>query len=422
MTDKVCVLGLGYIGLPTAALFATHGHEVVGVDVDPRRVEMLKNHHTFTDGEPGLATLVSEASQTGRFRVTEQIEPSDVFIISVPTPLRKTGRSADLRSVRAATQNVARILKRADLVVLESTVPPGTTHQVVLPLLERSGLRGGRDFSLVHCPERAVPGHALYELIHNDRTVGGIDPASGERAKALYGVFVKGEILTTDATTAEMVKLMENTSRDVNIAIANEFALLAVRHGVDVWKAIELVNRHPRVKILRPGPGVGGHCIPVDPWFLAQGSPEAALIRTARRVNTQMPGVVAAIAKRALRGIRAPRIAVLGVTYKGNVADTRESPAVDVLARLPSTWTARVHDPRATRFQVSLLPLDDAVRGADCFILMADHDEYLFLDPNRVGALMRHRILIDTRNHLDHAAWTAAGYRVFTLGRPASTA
>ncbi|HUV16068.1 MAG TPA: nucleotide sugar dehydrogenase, partial [Pelolinea sp.] len=282
--QTLCVLGLGYIGLPTASTFATHGLKVVGVDTKPEIVAGLNNGevHLF---EPGLRTLVQAALRSGNLVVKYEPEAADAFIIAVPTPF-KEDKKADLDFVISAAESIVPHLRKGNLVILESTSPPRTTVDIVAPILEKSGLKAGTDFQLAYSPERVLPGQILRELIENARVIGGVDAASAEAGRELYSIFVRGEIILTDATTAEMVKLMENTYRDINIAAANEFARLADRFQVDIWEAIEIANRHPRVKILSPGPGVGGHCISVDPWFLVEAAPETAqLIRTAREVN-----------------------------------------------------------------------------------------------------------------------------------------
>ncbi|MBU4226035.1 MAG: nucleotide sugar dehydrogenase, partial [Chloroflexi bacterium] len=318
---KLCVLGLGYIGLPTASTFATHGLQVVGVDVNARVLETLRNGGLHIH-EPGLRTVVEAAVKSGNLTVSEKPEEADAFIIAVPTPFydNKTGeyngqkyKLADMRAVTSASEAILPYLRKGNLVVLESTSPPRTTVDLVAPILEKSGLKAGVDFHLVYSPERVLPGQILRELIENARVIGGITPESAQAGRDLYAIFVKGEIIQTDATTAEMVKLMENTYRDVNIAIANEFACLAERFGVDVWEAIGLANRHPRVRILSPGPGVGGHCIGVDPWFLVEAAPDITpLIYKARNVNDAQPHFVLDLVKRALGGLKGKKIAALG--------------------------------------------------------------------------------------------------------------
>src|SRR5712664_2737605 len=293
-TNSICLLGLGYIGLPTGSMFALAGKNVVGVDPSPRVQAALSSGLASID-EPELQTLVTAAINSGRLRVQTKPEAADAFIIAVPTPLDPSTNRADLTFVQQAARDIVPLLRRGNLVVLESTVPPGTTRDVLAPILAESGLQPGKDICVAHCPERVLPGRILVELEQNDRLAGGLTPACADRAAELYTAFVKGTIMRTDATTAEMVKVRENTFRDVNVALANEFALIAERIGVDVWEAIRLANHHPRVNVLRPGPGVGGHCIAVDPWFLVGSAPEATrLIQAAREVNDAMPEHVVA--------------------------------------------------------------------------------------------------------------------------------
>ena len=428
-------------------MFATHGFQVVGVDVNEQVVETLNNGEVHIH-EPGLKTLVQAALKSGNLRVASKPESADVFIISVPTPLREGAgeqgskgaegnvalqKKANLDYVIAAAESIVPYLRPGNLVVLESTVPPRTTVEVLVPILERSGLGVSRDdedhspqhpgttaslFYVAHCPERVLPGRILEELVHNDRVIGGVDRSSAEMAKALYASFVEGEIFLTDATTAEMVKLMENTYRDVNIALANEFALVAEQLGINVWEAIELANRHPRVNILKPGPGVGGHCIAVDPWFIAQAAPEVTpLIQTARRVNDSMPLHVVELVKRALaehktgdRGqetadkVPSPlsrpqsaRIACLGLAYKADVDDTRESPAIKVVELLRAEgFDVQAYDPHVPMGRVpeQVGSLEAALDGADVVVILTDHTEFRELE-------LRGYVVVDTRNVLD---------------------
>ena len=327
--SSLCVLGLGYIGLPTASTFATNGLKVVGVDTNPEIVNGLNNGqiHVF---ENGLDELVHKALKTGNLTINSHPDPADAFIIAVPTPF-KDGKKADLDYVISAAESIVPYLKKGNLVILESTSPPRTTVEIVAPILEKSGLKAGKDFSLAYSPERVLPGQILKELVENARIIGGIDQHSSEAGRDLYKIFVKGEILMTDATTAEMVKLMENTYRDINIAAANEFARLADRFHVDIWEAISLANRHPRVKVLNPGPGVGGHCISVDPWFFVEAAPDTAqLIRTAREVNDSQPAYIVDFIQRKIGNLTDKRITTLGLAYKADVDDLRESPAIEV--------------------------------------------------------------------------------------------
>ncbi|MGE5375487.1 MAG: nucleotide sugar dehydrogenase, partial [Bacteroidota bacterium] len=331
--QKICVLGLGYIGLPTASTFATHGVRVIGVDVNPRVVETL-NRGEIHIHEPGLRNIVEDAIKSGNLTVSAAPAQADAFLIAVPTPFHENeyneleGRKyklADMRAVISAAEAIVPCLRKGNLVVLESTSPPRTTLDLVAPILERSGLKAGTDFFLCYSPERVLPGQILRELIENARVIGGVTPESARAGRDLYAVFVKGDIIETDATTAEMVKLMENTTRDVNIAIANEFSRLAEKFGVDVWEAISLANLHPRINILSPGPGVGGHCISVDPWFFVEAAPELTpLIYHARKVNDEQPHFVLQKVKRAAGELKNRKIAALGLACKPDVDDLRE--------------------------------------------------------------------------------------------------
>ena len=395
----VCILGLGYIGLPTAAMFATHGVRVIGVDVNPRIVKTLNNGGIHIE-EAGLNEVVHQAIMSGNLTVEPVPQPADVFIIAVPTPICPD-KTADMSAVTSAARSVVPVLQKGNLVILESTSPPGTTMKLVKPILEKSGLKAGTDFMLAYSPERVLPGQILKEIVNNSRVIGGYDRISAEAGCDLYATFVKGEIMLTDATTAEMVKLMENTFRDVNIALANEFALIAEHIGIDVWEAINIANHHPRVKILKPGPGVGGHCIAVDPWFLVEAAPEQAkLIRQARLVNDAMPSHVVEVIEHSIKSIEKPVIACLGLSYKANVDDTRESPSVEVVRLLIDRgFQVRICDPHVSTPPhpwLRLMTLTDTLNGADCAVLLTDHQ--VFLDISQaVISTMRHQIMIDTR-------------------------
>lgn len=426
----LCVLGLGYIGLPTASTFATHGLDVIGVDVNPYVVETLRNGGLHLH-EPGLRTLVEAAFKSGHLRVSESPAEADAFIIAVPTPFfadrlgeyeGRIYKMADLGAVKAAAQAIVPYLRKGNLVVLESTSPPGTTEKVVAPILERSGLKAGVDFYLAYSPERVLPGQILRELIENARVIGGITPESARAGRELYATFVKGEIILTDATTAEMVKLMENTYRDVNIAIANEFARLAERLGVDVWEAIALANRHPRVKILSPGPGVGGHCISVDPWFLVEAAPDLAqLIHTARQVNDEQPRFVIQKVRQVLGELNGRHIAALGLAYKADVDDLRESPAIEVIHRLQAEGAqVKAFEPFKPQAQVegvnAVPTLEEALEDADLILVLVRHTPFVRLQPQEIARTTKARLIVDTVNALDRGHWQAAGFSLFRLG------
>ncbi|MBI4022820.1 nucleotide sugar dehydrogenase [Candidatus Berkelbacteria bacterium] len=414
--ETVCVVGLGYMGLPTAALLANAGYMVVGYDIDARKVDAV-NAGQVTFEEPGLSDLVARAHRSGNLRATTKIEPADTFIVAVPTPLNERAKRSELRYVILAAGSVAGVLKPDNLVILESTVPPKTCERLFIPSLESSGLKAGRDFQVAHCPERAIPGNTLHELVHNDRIVGALDEPSATATSALYRSFSKGKLFLTTLTTAESVKLMENTFRDINIALANEFARVAEQIGINAWEAIELANRHPRVNILSPGPGVGGHCIAIDPWFLTEETDHTHLIKTAREINDSMPEHVIRRAASLLVHLPNPTISILGVAYKANVDDARETPARAIAEQaLSRGWTVRLHDPHVTAFELPLVPLDAALAGSDLVVLVTNHEDYRVLSPTHAASLMRTPQLLDTRNWFDHAAWRQAGFQVHIHG------
>jgi len=427
---KICVIGLGYIGLPTAATFATRGIKVVGVDINSQVIETLRSGNVHIH-EPSLRDLVEGAIHLGNFSFSSQPEEADVFLIAVPTPFQSDlqgeydGRKyklADLRAVKSATEAIVPHLRKGNLVILESTSPPRTTVDLVKPILESSGLIAGEDFYLCYSPERVLPGQILKELIENARVVGGITPESAKAGRDLYATFVKGEILETDATTAEMVKLMENTTRDVNIAIANEFSRLAERFGVDIWEAISLANRHPRIHILSPGPGAGGHCISVDPWFFVEAAPDlSSLIYQARQVNDAQPSYVIEKVKQAVGLLANKRIAALGLAYKPDVDDLRESPAVEVVHLLHkegaqvTAWEPFKPDAILPGIDMAS-SLDSAIYDADAILLLVKHTEFKNLKPENITSRTRARIAVDTVNAWDANEWQKAGFQLHRLG------
>lgn len=418
--QTLCVLGLGYIGLPTASTFATHGLKVIGVDTNPAVVESLNNGkvHLF---EPGLRTLVQAAIRSGNLVVKDQPQPTDAFIITVPTPF-KEDKLADLDFVTAAAKAITPHLIKGNLVILESTSPPRTTVDIVAPILEKCGLTAGKDFHLAYSPERVLPGQILKELIDNARVIGGINEASAKAGEALYSIFVRGEIILTDATTAEMVKLMENTYRDINIAAANEFARLADRFHVDIWEAIDLANRHPRVKILNPGPGVGGHCISVDPWFFVEAAPDLTnLIRTARMVNDTQPNYVLDFLNRKTGEVSGKKIAALGLAYKPDVDDLRGSPAIETVKILRDAGAeVRIYEPFDLDYSIegvkTARTLEHAVAQADIILLLVGHSQLKEIDPSKFVKSTNARVVLDTVNGWDRNTWQSAGFIYFRLG------
>jgi UDP-N-acetyl-D-mannosaminuronic acid dehydrogenase len=416
----ICVLGLGYVGLPTASLLANAGFHVLGVDIDPDIVNMLRDGRTRLE-EAGLATLVSAAVKSGNLVTAAAPEPADTFMICVPTPVTAT-KTADLRAVEQATRSIVPILKPGNLVVLESTSPVGTTRNVVGRILRESGLEPGRDFDLCYCPERVLPGNTTHELINNHRLIGGITPSSAEHAQQVYERFAQGKIVLTDDRTAEMCKLMENTYRDVNIALANVFARIAEDVGINVWEAIDHANLHPRVKILKPGPGVGGHCIPVDPWYLVEAFPQhTTLLRQARLVNdTQAERMLNQIG---LTGELQPgkKLAILGAAYKPDIDDARESPAALLAAAARKRGLeVNVHDPLVKAGNhhglVVSNDLPACLRGATAAALLCEHRAYRILSAKYFQEHLAGKVVADARNWLNHAALRRAGFQVILLG------
>jgi len=392
-SPTVVVVGLGYIGLPTAAVLASCGAQVVGVDINADTVTAV-NAGRVPFVEPELDLAVSEAVRCGGLRAQGVPPPADVYIIAVPTPFA-AGHRPDLSYINAACDAIADQLTGGELVVLESTSPPGTTQMVAdrimiaRPDLSLDGSDDRPRVFFAHAPERVLPGQIMHELVANDRVVGGLTLSATERARDLYASFCKGKILMTDALTAEMSKLVENSYRDVNIAFANELSLICDQMGIDVWELIDLANHHPRVDILRPGPGVGGHCVAVDPWFIVASDPaNARLIRTAREVNDSKPRWVVEQVLAAAAKYTNPHIACLGLTFKANVEDMRESPAAKIvqeLARRLPDATIDVVEPHITALppqmtgMANLREYDESIRGADMIVILVNHDEFYSL-------------------------------------------
>lgn len=417
---KVCVIGLGYIGLPTAAVIANAGHDVLGVDINVGLIERIRQGQITIVNEDGLEEMVRAAIATGRLKVATEPSWADIFVVAVPTPFQedRTARVAqfpvaDLGFVISAAKAISRYLRPGNLLILESTVPPGTTRGVLVETLVREGV-DTEQILIAHAPERVMPGNVMYELIHNTRIVGGLTREATEAACAFFRSFVKGDVLGTDATTAEFVKLMENTFRDINIALANEFALVSEYLGINIWEAISLANLHPRVNILSPGPGVGGHCIAVDPYFVVQVAPHlTSLIQTARKVNTGMPEHVVALLEELVAG-HGSKIALLGASYKADVGDSRESPALKVAYLLEARgYVVKVHDPFIQEYNV---PMEHVVADADALLLLTDHKIYKSLDPYYLKSLMSTPRILDTRGILDVEQWRRAGFIVSQLG------
>ena len=403
--STVAMIGLGYIGLPTAAMFAARRVKVIGVDINQHAVDTI-NRGRIHIVEPELDMIVHSAVTEGFLRATTKPEPADAFLIAVPTPF-KGDHEPDVSYVRSAAESIAPVLRAGNLVVLESTSPVGTTEQMVQWLAAaRPDLRFPTpgadmiDVNVAYCPERVLPGHVVHELVENDRIVGGLTPQCSERAVALYRTFVKGDLLVTNARTAEMCKLTENSFRDVNIAFANELSVICDKLGIDVWDLIRLANRHPRVNILQPGAGVGGHCIAVDPWFIVDKSPdEARLIRTAREVNDAKPAwVMSKVAERIRELTAAGRdpstltIALMGLAFKPDIDDLRESPALHIAEALTRSTRARflIVEPNVSKLPASLcehalVSARIAIADADIAVLLVAHKEFVAIAGTLTG-------------------------------------
>lgn len=412
--DKICVMGLGYIGLPTASFLATKGFDVLGVDCIEEVVNTI-NQGKIHIYEPDLDVLVKSAVKSGNLKAALTPEEANVFIIAVPTPF-KDDHVPDLTYVENATRAISTYIKSGSLIILESTSPVGTTEKIgnwlqeerpdlYIPKYQQSqNSAGSGRVYIAHCPERVLPGQILKELVENDRIIGGLDIESAEKALVFYQQFVHGQIVTTNSRTAEMSKLTENSFRDVNIAFANELSLICDKLDINVWELIELANRHPRVNILQPGPGVGGHCIAVDPWFIVDSAPEEAkLIHAARKVNDSKPHYIINKIKEKADKFKRPVIACLGLSFKADIDDLRESPAIEIVKQLAleSVGEIILVEPHIAQMPDLLKQYDNiefydtkqAINKADIIILLVNHKAFKAIDRN----LLKEKIVIDTR-------------------------
>ncbi|MDO5041879.1 MAG: nucleotide sugar dehydrogenase [Peptoniphilus sp.] len=412
----ICVIGTGYIGLPTAAMFSSKGFNVKAYDKSEKVRDTLRTGNFFV--EKGINELLEEAKKSGHLSVVDDIVPADVFIICVPTPITDK-KTANMSMVEEVTRKISEVIKSGDIVILESTSPPGTCKNIIDPIIrEETGFMPGNDYYLAHSPERVIPGDIVRELVENDRIVGGYDVESAEIVKELYQTFVKGEIFITDCTTAEFSKVAENTFRDVNIALANEFLKISEELEIDVHEMINLANQHPRVNILKPGPGVGGHCIAVDPWFLTEISEHAKLIKTAREINDSMPEYTYQRIKQILPE---GKITVLGLTFKPNTDDFRGSPLIEIakLIANDSNYDATFVDPygdveiEGIKITKDLLT---SVMGSELLVLGVNHKEYMCLDFKMIGNLMKTRRFFDTRGVYDFKELLLEGFESHFLG------
>lgn len=416
--NKISVFGLGYIGLPTAAIFASRKHKVIGIDVNEQAIETI-NRGDIHIVEPGLNDVVRKAVKGGYLRASSVAEPADAFLLAVPTPFKGDDHEPDVSYIKAACEKLAPVLEAGNLVILESTSPVGTTQKVSewLAALRKDLTfphdKGDEsDVRVAYCPERVLPGQVLNELISNDRIIGGMTQKCAAQACALYESFLEGECFVTNAQTAEMTKLTENSFRDVNIAFANELSIISDKLNINVWELVKLANRHPRVNILQPGPGVGGHCIAVDPWFIVNKTPdEARIIRTAREINDYKPkwvvnkiqlATASFLQKNPEKTAKHVSIAFFGLAFKANIDDLRESPAIKIMADISYNHPGKVVAvepniktlPEKFSTNVQLLSIEAAMDEADIFVLLVDHKEFKNLLNHSFG---NDKIIIDTR-------------------------
>lgn len=396
---KICTVGLGYIGLPTSIMFAKHNVNVVGVDIQPKVIESLNSGKIHIE-EPGLQDALEEVIELGTFKASLTPEEADAFIISVPTPNKNdTYKSCDLNYVLSAVNSVIPYINKGNVLIVESTIAPRSMDDYVKPLVEKAGYIVGEDIFLVHCPERVLPGQIMHELIYNNRIVGGITEACTKAGAEVYSAFVQGEIIRTDAKTAEMSKLMENTFRDVNIALANELTKVCNELDINALDVIEMANKHPRVNLHTPGPGVGGHCLAVDPYFIVAKAPETAkLINLAREINVSMPKFVLENVNELMERVDGKIITVFGLTYKGNVDDIRESPALEIydMIKQEGKYEVRAFDPHVEK-QFVIHDIEVAVKDSDLILVLTDHNEFKELNWKQLDGMATKQIF-DTKN------------------------
>ena len=414
--EKVCILGMGYIGMPTACMLANNGYEVIGVEIDNEIINKLNSGKLHID-EPDLEEMFLKAYKDKKIKVKAELEKSDVYIVAVQTPLTNQ-KKADLSHVISATNMIKDYISNGCLVILESTSPPGTTRNIVGDIIYRStGLKGGRDYHLAFCPERVLPGKIVYELINNDRIIGGIDEESAKEAEVLYRSFVKGKIKTTTLEVAEFVKLAENTFRDVNIALSNELVIICEKYGINVWEVIQFANLHPRVNILNPGPGVGGHCIPIDPWFILENvDVKDTLIKKSRYINDDVPFRISDKIADIVVGYKKPKVTIFGVSYKENIGDARESPAIVIYNELTKKGiNVSAYDPLVSQFVHLLSSLEDSLKDSDLLLLFVGHEKFKEISLERISSLMRNKNIFDTRNFFDKKIVEKYGFKYYFI-------
>ena len=405
---KVCIMGQGYIGLPTAALFARSHCEVVGVDISEEMINNL-NKGIIHIEEPGISDIIKKAVEKKIYVASLIPQKADAFIITVPTPYIAENYSCDLSYVITACNTIIPYLEKGNTVIIESTIAPMSMDETIKPIFEDAGFTIGEDLYLAHCPERVLPGRIIEELIHNDRIIGGVTPECAKKASEVYGQFVEGELMLTEAKTAELSKCMENTFRDVNIALANELAKICAEIGVNALDVIKMANKHPRVNLHSPGPGVGGHCLAIDPYFIYAKAPETAkIIKLARDTNKSMPDFVCDNVKKI---ISSGKIAILGVSYKGNTGDDRESPAYEIIAKLSTNYEIAIHDPHIDN--PDFVSFDEAAKDASLILVLCDHNEFKNLDYDLILKNSENPVIFDTKNIIKEVP---SGIKLYNYG------
>ena len=411
---KVCVIGLGYIGLPTACILALNGHDVIGIDIDKAVVYKVNKGIVpikENELESTLETLISQKKIIAK----TLIESSDAYIICVPTPL-DDNFSCNMHYVYNAIESILPFICHGNMIIIESTVPPGTIENNIKPLIESKGFNIGKDIYLAYCPERVLPGNILKEMVYNDRLVGVTTDKCGEVVSDFYKTFVKGDIFITDTKIAEMTKLVENIYRDVNIALANQLSILCNELGINSMEVFQLANEHPRVNFLSPGPGVGGHCLPVDPYFVLEDkSDTSSIIALSRKINDNMPNYIASLVKKIIKDIPFPKVSIWGITYKGNVNDMRNSPSIQLINSLKEfncdLW---IYDPVVK--DESFKSKEESLKDSNLLLILTDHDEFKAIDPKLILKTMRNPIVLDTKNILDSICFMLNGVIVYNFG------
>lgn len=395
---KVSVIGVGFIGLPTAAILANNGFNVVGIDVKVDYIEKLKNR-TFTSEEKGLMDLINRAMDNENLCFSTEVQKSDVFILCTPTPV-KEDKEADLTFLLQGINGIIPLIEKNNIIIVESTIPPGTINNIVKPLMDKAGYIIGKDIFLAYCPERVIPNNIIYELINTPRIIGGFTKECGDRVKEIYKSFVKSEIYITTPEIVEMVKLIENAYRDVNIAFSNEVAMICSELMIDPYEVITLANKHPRVHALRPGIGVGGHCLPIDSHFLINRfQSNTKLMSAAREINNNMPKIIFSKINNLLQEINMPSITIWGITYKKNTNDIRNSPSLELLNLLKlKYYDIKVWDPKVCNKYISQ---KTSLTGSDLLLILVDHDEIVEFNYNDVLHLMRSPVIFDGVNIID---------------------